>query len=414
MWWHHPRDGSKDLGRQGSGNVEVKFSATILAKKGGFSIACMEYCLVGWERMWCEKECMNLCCRTAYIVLTPPWVNTLQSLSLHFAFPASTGKTNLPSVYLVIKKIPWSGMSSAQHSESKTGHSQLLDWTIRDACLEGEPQDTKSGCHSACEALFERPVSLASNQTGQRTSPESFQSDDRSEGECILTRKRGLSDPVSVAPRGDEYGVVCRGWDSRWDTMAEVSSTSSEGEQRARWYSDCSQQEEGGGSLFHSALEEVMVRPAFPVGGVPNNIDIRKSMAKTRVESWWSDVKRAQCVLPAIPGCFPLDDDDCSSESLFQWEDCPEAWSFDPRGDEPMERENRIVNWRDSAELEIFLAELWMPGTFPVDDMNDYVSCIHWWRNHVTPRMHVCKLRLILYLNFCHKRTVDPSLWATP
>lgn len=218
-------------------------------------------------------------------------------------------------------------MSSAQPSKSKTGHSRILDGTTQYACLEDGPQDTVSICHSACEELFERAVSLVSNQTGQRTSQESFQIDDRSEGEYILTRNRGLSDPVSVAPRGDEFGVVYRGWDPRWDIMAVVSSTSSEGEQRARCYSDCSQQEESGGSLFHSAAEEVMVRPAFPVGSALNNIDIKKSMAKTRVESWWSDVQRAQFVLPAIPGCFPPDEyDDCSSESLLQWEASPEEW----------------------------------------------------------------------------------------
>lgn len=40
-----------------------------------------------------------------------------------------------------------------------------------------------------------------------------------------------------------------------------------------------------------------------------------------------------------------------------------------------MEREKRTVNWRDSVESEVFLAGLWMPGTFPVDEMSEYVSC---------------------------------------
>lgn len=204
---------------------------------------------------------MNLCCRSDYIALKPPWVKTPQSLYLHFAFPASTRNRN---------------------------------------------------CHQYIWPLKESP------------DPECRQLSTLKARQAI---KRGLSDPVRVAPRGDEFGVVCRGWDPRWDIMAEVSSKSSEGEQRARCYSDCWQQGESGGSLFHSAPEEVMVRPAFPVGSAPNNIDIEKSMAKTRVESWWSDVQRAQFVLPAVPGCFPLDEyDDCSSESLLQWEASPEEW----------------------------------------------------------------------------------------
>lgn len=40
-----------------------------------------------------------------------------------------------------------------------------------------------------------------------------------------------------------------------------------------------------------------------------------------------------------------------------------------------MEREKRTFNWRDSVESEVFLAGLWMPGTFPVNEMTEYVSC---------------------------------------
>lgn len=148
--------------------------------------------------------------------------------------------------------------------------------------------------------------------------------------------------------------------------MAEVSSTSSEREQQARWYSGCPEEEDGGESLFDSASEEVMVRSEckFPMGGVTNKNDIKKVNGKDSSRKLVVGCKAGPMCL-AVSHWIRM----TAYRSL-----CFNGRLAQKNGRltlEAMSQRKGENGPRDTVESEVFLTELWMPG------VNEFVSCIH-------------------------------------
>lgn len=87
---------------------------------------------------------MNLCFRSDYIALKPPWVKTPQSVYLHFAFPASTANRNCHRYIWPLKESPdpeCRQLSTLKARQAIRGYSMglpgMLAWrtALRIRCL---------------------------------------------------------------------------------------------------------------------------------------------------------------------------------------------------------------------------------------------------------------------------------------